>query len=55
MSASLPDFALFITAFAVAIATPGPFAAALVARAIAFGFPVPPAWPWVGWLATWCS
>ena len=39
MSASLPDFALFITAFAVAIATPGPFADALVARAIAFGFP----------------
>lgn len=39
MMTPLPDLALFAGAFAVAIATPGPFAAALVARGMAFGFP----------------
>ena len=39
MTTTLSEFALFAAAFAVAIATPGPFAAALVARGIAFGFP----------------
>lgn len=33
------ELALFAGAFAVAIASPGPFAAALVARGMAFGFP----------------
>lgn len=33
------DLLLFAAAFAVAIASPGPFAAALVARGMAFGFP----------------
>jgi threonine/homoserine/homoserine lactone efflux protein len=39
MSAFSADLALFAAAFAVAIASPGPFAAALVARGMAFGFP----------------
>lgn len=33
------ELALFAAAFGVAIAAPGPFAAALVARGVAFGFP----------------
>lgn len=39
MSSFGADLALFATAFTVAIASPGPFAAALVARGMAFGFP----------------
>jgi threonine/homoserine/homoserine lactone efflux protein len=39
MSGFGTDLALFAAAFAVAIASPGPFAAALVARGMAFGFP----------------
>jgi threonine/homoserine/homoserine lactone efflux protein len=39
MSGFGADLALFAAAFAVAIASPGPFAAALVARGMAFGFP----------------
>lgn len=39
MNAATPELGLFAAAFAVAIATPGPFAAALVARGVAFGFP----------------
>jgi threonine/homoserine/homoserine lactone efflux protein len=39
MSGFAGDLAFFAAAFAVAIASPGPFAAALVARGIAFGFP----------------
>ena len=39
MSGFGADLALFAAAFALAIASPGPFAAALVARGMAFGFP----------------
>jgi threonine/homoserine/homoserine lactone efflux protein len=39
MTVSTADLTLFAAAFAVAIASPGPFAAALVARSIAFGLP----------------
>ena len=39
MTVTLPEFAFFAMAFAAAIATPGPFAVALVARGVAFGFP----------------
>lgn len=39
MTVSAVELALFAAAFAVAIASPGPFAAALVARSVTFGFP----------------
>lgn len=39
MTVSTVDLTLFAAAFAVAIASPGPFAAALVARSVTFGFP----------------
>jgi threonine/homoserine/homoserine lactone efflux protein len=39
MTVSSVDLTLFAAAFAVAIASPGPFAAALVARSVTFGFP----------------
>lgn len=39
MSGFGAELALFAAAFVVAIASPGPFAAALVARGVAFGFP----------------
>ena len=39
MSVTLSQLALFALAFGVAIATPGPLVAAIVARSMAFGFP----------------